>query len=91
MKKTRTASTMLDREFLEIRCRLIDIAAGLDRVDRCDNGGASLADPRRKQIAGALAILVDGHPDRARRVQMIFSDPYDASWRGSDGEASAVD
>lgn len=60
----------LDQDFLGIRCRLIELAAAFDRIDR--HGGAA-DDPRMAQIRESLAILADGRADRAVRVQMTFS------------------
>lgn len=62
----------MDREFLGIRCRLIELAATLDRIGRA--GGAA-DDPRTAQIRRALEILADDQPDRAERMQMVFSLP----------------
>ena len=76
MKSKLTAVAMLDREFLEVRCRLIDIAAALDRMDRAADPDAIQDDPRMAQLAGAVGILMDAKPDRAQRVQLAFSDPY---------------
>lgn len=76
MNSKLTAVAMLDREFLEVRCRLIDIAAALDRMDRASDRDAIRDDPRMAQLAGAVGILIDDKPDRARRVQLAFSDPY---------------
>jgi hypothetical protein len=58
---------------------LLEIGAGLDRVDRGE--GSAAADPRLAQIRQALVTLADGRPDRAERVQMIFSLPYDEHWQ----------
>ena len=79
-----SAADMLDREFLEMRRRVIDIAAALDRIDRADGSEAAYADPRITQLGEAAGILVDGQPERAKRVQMLFSDPYDPAWRDGD-------
>ena len=46
---------MLDREFLGIRCRLIELAAALDRIDRAADAVAD--DARRLQIRRSLEIL----------------------------------
>lgn len=81
MKETTTAEAMLDREFLDIRCRLIDIASAMDRIGRGAGAEAVASDSRMQQLSNAAAILIDGQPDRAARVQMIFSDDYDPSWR----------
>ena len=76
MNSKLTAVAVLDREFLEIRCRLIDIAAALDRMDRALDRDAIQGDPRMAQLAGAVGILMDDKPDRVQRVQLAFSDPY---------------
>ncbi len=63
----------MDREFLGIRCRLIELAAMFDRLDR-EKSPAD--DPRRVKIAQALDILLADVPDRAERIQMALSLPY---------------
>jgi hypothetical protein len=70
---------VMDRDFLGIRCRLIELAAALDRIGR--NDGDAAGDPRMKQILRSLEILADGRPDRAERVQAVFSLPHDENWR----------
>jgi hypothetical protein len=73
-----SAAAVLDREFLAIRAKLIEIAAALDRVDR---GEGSVADDARlDQIRRSLEILAGSHPNRAERIQMLFSLPYDEHW-----------
>ena len=76
-----TAAETLDREFLNIRCRILDIAAALDRIDRAADPGSVSADPRVTKLREAVGLLTDGKGDRAVRVQMAFSDPYDENWR----------
>ena len=65
----------MDREFLGIRCRLIELAAALDRIER--NGGDRAGDSRMTQILRSLEILADRQPARAERVQTVFSLPYE--------------
>jgi hypothetical protein len=73
-----SAAAVLDQEFLTIRAKLIEIAAALDRIDR---GEGSVADDTRlDQIRRALEILAGAHPNRAERIQMLFSLPYDEHW-----------
>jgi hypothetical protein len=68
----------LERSFLECRARLLELAAHLDRIDR----GGGVNDPRLEQIHQALTILRNSTtPDRAERVQLLFSRPYDQNWR----------
>jgi hypothetical protein len=76
---TNDAKQVLERDFLGSRCRLVDLAAALDRIDRAP--GSAADDPRLSQIQAALAILADGQPDRAERVQMLLSLPYRPNWR----------
>jgi hypothetical protein len=73
------APEVLDREFLEIRARLLQIAASLDRLDRAKGSVAS--DPRLQTIRQALAILADSRADRAENIQLLFSRPYAADWK----------
>ncbi len=76
-----SAQQYLDRDFLEIRCRLIDIAAAMDRIGRAQGAEAAMRDDRAGKIGEALRMLTDGQPDRAERVQMLFSDRYEAAWQ----------
>lgn len=73
------APEVLIREFPEIRARLLQLAAALDRMDRAD--GSPEKDPRRQKIRDALAILLEAGPDRAERMQLLFSLAYDSNWK----------
>ena len=81
MPRTRTARTVLDRDFLEIRARLLDIAAALDRIDRADDARATESDPRVIQLRDGIDALHSAGPDRASAIQLIFSDPYVENWQ----------
>lgn len=72
------APEVLNREFLEIRARLLHVAASLDRLDRAE--GSVLGDPRLEKICQALSILAAGESGRAEKIQLLFSRPYDADW-----------
>jgi hypothetical protein len=64
--------------FLETRCKILEIAAALDRLDR---GAGSVADdPRMARIRQALQTLMRAEDGRAEEVQRIFSLPYDPAW-----------
>lgn len=69
----RSASQTLDNYFLEVRARLIEIAATLDRLDRSANPHEIAADPRLAFIQQALTVLQSGQPQRARRIQELYS------------------
>jgi hypothetical protein len=73
------APEVLNREFLEIRARLLQIAASLDRLDRA--AGSARSDGRLEQIEQALAILQGSAADRAEQIQLVFSRPYEANWK----------
>lgn len=72
------AAEVLNREFLEIRARLLHLAASLDRLDRAE--GSVTSDPRLAKIREGLEILGGDEPDRAERIQLLFSRPYDSNW-----------
>jgi hypothetical protein len=74
-----SAPQVLDRVFLEVRARLLEIAAQLDRIDRA--GGSVADDPRLARIRRGLELLREDRPDRAEQVQLLFSLPYEAEWR----------
>ena len=73
-----SAEQIFERWFLETRSKLLDIAANLDRIDRAPGG--RIDDPRRVGIEEALRVLLGPGPDRAERIQLIFSREYDADW-----------
>ncbi len=75
------APEVLNREFPEIRARLMQLAAALDRMDRA--AGTPEGDLRRQKIREALTILLDDSAaNRAERLQLLFSLPYDEGWKG---------
>lgn len=61
---------LLDLQFIDVRHKLIDIAAFLDRIDRHAGGD----DYRFAALKAALPILLSDRPDRARAVLEAFSD-----------------
>jgi hypothetical protein len=75
------ANQALESYFLEARCKLLDVAAILDRINRGQDAGDLLAsDPRVEKIRKALEVLHDQSGGRAERIQQIFSLEYDSSW-----------
>jgi hypothetical protein len=71
---------MLDAEFLGIRCRLVELAAAFDRIDRGQK--PKDADLRLAQIRRSLEVLGGDGPNRAEQVQMVFSLPYEKEGLG---------
>ena len=73
------AKDVLDREFLEIRAKILEIAASLDRMDR--GSGTVDGDPRRQLVQQGISILLEADSGRAERVQVLFSRSFDPQWR----------
>ncbi len=81
MTRSQTANETLDRDFLDIRHGLLDIAAALDCIDRGRDADAVRSDPRMRQMAEAIGILAESNAGRAERVQMVFSRSYGPNWQ----------
>lgn len=73
------AADVLGREFLSARAKLIELGAALDRMDRAS--GDVAGDSRIKGIRSAIDIIAGKEPQRAERIQLVFSRPYDDGWR----------
>lgn len=78
MSSPMTAEQVLNREFFEIRGKILELAASLDRMER--SAGDVSQQPRRQQLRQALEILLDRGTTRAERVQLLFSRPYQQNW-----------
>jgi hypothetical protein len=66
-----TRQQILDLYFMDARCKLIDLAAFIDRVERADGE----EDFRMKAFREALAHLSKNNRDKAKQVLLTFSDP----------------
>lgn len=77
------APEILNREFLEIRAKLLQVAASFDRLDRGD--GSVAKDSRYAQLQQALDILRSDRSDtdRAAQIQLLFSHDYDDRWQST--------
>lgn len=75
-----TSRTTLDAAFLEARCKILDLAAILDRIGRGAGANETMNDARVARLREALEVLLDESPARAERVQQIFSLDYDPAW-----------
>jgi hypothetical protein len=74
------AAKALDAWFLEVRCKILEVAATLDRIGRGAGASALDEDARLAKIRQALEVLLDRSGGRAERIQQIFSLDYDPSW-----------
>ncbi len=66
-----TRQQVLDLYFMDARCKLIEVAAFLDRVDR----GTGEGDFRLEAFRKAMAHLAAGETGRAEAVLRALSDP----------------
>jgi hypothetical protein len=85
MPSSRDATEVLNRDFLETRSRILEIAAALDRLDRAPGRVGETPDRRVAQLRQALEALLEPGPDRAETVQRIFSLDYDPHWQEKNG------
>ncbi|RMH24927.1 MAG: hypothetical protein D6693_09505 [Planctomycetota bacterium] len=69
-----TGAEIVDRDFLDARARLLDLAAFLDRLDRAADG-AGRDDPRVRALLDAMRQLGSTEPGRVARIQVALSDP----------------
>lgn len=71
---------VLDREYLEIRGKILELAASLDRLQRAE--GCVSEDRRIALIHQGLEILLqDADQSKASQIQMLFSRVYEDDWR----------
>jgi hypothetical protein len=80
-----TAAETLERDFLSIRAKLLEVAASLDRLDRAK--GDVTGDARMQKVRRAAEMLQSDEPGRAERIQLLFSLPYRENWREEFGGA----
>ena len=78
--KSLPAKAALDAYFLEARCKLLDLAAILDRIGRGSDSATVANDPRLARIHQAIQALLKSPSARAEEIQQIFSLPYDPNW-----------
>ena len=70
---------VLDREYLEARSLILQLAASLDRVKRCERSDKT--DPRLQKLKSGIETLLSTDNNKAERIQLIFSRAYDADWQ----------
>ncbi len=74
----------MDHGFIPVRAKLIEVAAFFDRVER----HAVADDFRCAALRAAAKLLVDGKPERARRILESLSDPTTEPEAISSGKAA---
>ena len=69
-----TQRELIDEFFIEYRAQVLAVAAFLDRLDRAARRDAE-GEFRYEAFRKAVAALASEEGERAKRVQMILSDP----------------
>ena len=71
------ASQILNREYLEMRARILELAACFDRLDRAEGNVDN--DDRMVLLQKGIDML-SGDGERAKSVQLLFSREYKENW-----------
>ena len=79
-----TRAQVLDLYFMDARCKLIELAAFLDRVDRAEGED----DFRLEALREAMKSLSLNQPARAKSVLMALSDPTDEPLNSAPGKGA---
>lgn len=86
MSGEKTGEEILERHYLEMRARLLDLGAAFDRIDRGEAHADLASDPRMEKLRAGLQIVLSPAPGRAERIQLLFSDEYIQGWQKSGGK-----
>ncbi len=76
---SRSAKEVLSQEFLQTRAKILEIAAFYDRLDQA--GAGELDQRQMSLLKKGCQILDDDEPEKAARVQLLFSREFDEKWR----------
>ena len=79
-----SGAAVVDTGFIPVRAKLLEVAAFLDRVER----HLVADDFRCEALREAARLLVDGRPERARRILERLSDPTTEPEAISSGKAA---
>ena len=83
MLEKMNASSVLDRYFLEMRQDVLKLASAFDRLRAGGDAESLKGDPRVVMLIEGIGLLGKDEADLTKRVQLVFSKPYDQNWRGS--------
>ena len=82
----RNAEQVVEQEYLQIRAKILEIAAFLDRLDPDYVKSVSNVNAERmKLLQAGCELLLDSKSDKAARLQLLFSRKYDDQWRKAMG------
>ncbi|MDG2390349.1 MAG: hypothetical protein P8M30_13645 [Planctomycetaceae bacterium] len=80
MPTTRSAQEILEQDFLNMRCLILDLAAALDRIDRAEGSETIEIHEQMALLQGGIDLLKQQGAGRAAQVQLHFSDHYQDGW-----------
>lgn len=80
----RKSEQVVEQEFLQIRAKILEVAAFLDRLGPSEEM-PSAAQQRLGLLRQGCELLLDDEDEKAARVQLLFSRKYDAQWRQTMG------
>ncbi|MBM83274.1 MAG: hypothetical protein CMJ78_22160 [Planctomycetaceae bacterium] len=75
---SQSAEQVLDQVYLEVRAKILEVGASLDRISRSSGDVAS--DERIQKLLAGIEALGTSDDNRAERIQLIFSDDYVDGW-----------
>ena len=75
MASTMDGRAVVSEYFLELRARVLDLAAGFDRIERAPGGAPLMLEHTGlRELRAALAVLAEtGCTDRTERILRSFS------------------
>jgi hypothetical protein len=79
MKNRATAAELLERDFVEHRAGLLELAAFLDRLERSEDGDRIREDFRYRALLEMLRVIGSGSGKRAEDILLLLSDPSAAA------------
>jgi hypothetical protein len=82
----RNTEQVVEQEFLQVRAKILEIAAFFDRLEPVETKNVTNANEERlKLLRAGCELLLDSDGDKAARVQLLFSRKYDEQWRKAMG------
>ena len=83
--ENQASADLVELGFMDARCKAIDVAAFLDRVQRAGQAD----DYRVHELKKAIACLNGDDPDRAKQVLLSLSDPSEEPVPVAPGKGAA--
>ena len=72
------SNEVLNREFLAMRAKILELAASLDRIERAEG---DCDEAKMKLLREGIDIIAGDSGEKAVAIQMLFSRGYQDGWR----------